>query len=126
NPADAAWSCFKTFFNKSLEWSWSFENIAHHFSLEDLLLKHWVTQFPEKILQVPYEQLVRNPEIWIPKILAHCNLDIEKNVYSFHKTKRAITTASVEQVRRPMTQTSINSSDRYMQHMTPFLSNYNK
>ncbi|MCK5424611.1 MAG: sulfotransferase [Emcibacter sp.] len=124
NPADAAWSCFKTFFNKGLEWSWSFANIAHHFRLEDALLEHWATLFPDTILQVPYEQLVRDPQTWIPKILSHCDLESEKGVYAFHKTKRTIITASVGQVRRPMTQASIKAADKYIHHMGAFLKGY--
>lgn len=124
NPADAAWSCFKTYFNKSLEWSWSFSNITHHFKMEDLLLQHWSSLFPGTIIQVPYEQLVCEPDIWIPKILTHCGLNAEKGVFAFHKTKRAIITASVGQVRRPMTQKSINAADKYIQHMDLFLNNY--
>ncbi|WP_339862750.1 sulfotransferase [Paremcibacter congregatus] len=120
NPEDAAWSCFKTFFNQGLEWSWSFDHIAHHFRAEDELRQHWMTLYPEAILEVPYEELVSTPDDWIPKILTHCGLAYEKKVMTFHKTKRAVLTSSVAQVRKPLTRTSINAAGRYAPYLKPF------
>lgn len=121
---DSAWSCYKTFFASSLDWTWSLKDIATSFKIEDELHDHWTNMYPDVILDVPYEELVRNQEVWIPKILDHCGLSYDKNVYNFHKTKRAVMTSSVAQVRGPITTTLIGSSEPYSEYLKEFSEAY--
>jgi hypothetical protein len=97
-----AWSCFRTFFNQGLAWSWSPSDIASHFAAEELLFRHWQAAAGEKLLTLSYEELVLEPSRWIPAMLRHCGLGEEEGVYSFHQTRRAVTTSSVAQVRQPL------------------------
>lgn len=124
DPADAAWSCFRTYFNVSLNWSWSLETIAEAFMVEDILFTHWSRVMPETVLAIPYEELVSEPKTWIPRILAHCDLAEEEGVYAFHKTRRAITTSSVAQVRNPLNKGPIGSAKRYAKYLKPFTDIY--
>src|SRR5690606_5585061 len=110
NPEDVALSCFRTFFSSPVPWSWSLEDIARYFLIEDQLFAHWTAQFPERILVVPYEGLVREPGVWIEKILAHSGLPSEPQVHEFHKTRRSVRTASVSQVRQPISTDRIGQS----------------
>ena len=57
---------------------------------------------PGKVLQVRYEELVRDPETHIRRLLSHCGLDFEPACLAFHETKRSVRTASAEQVRQPI------------------------
>lgn len=123
-PEDTALSCYRSFFSSAIPWSWSLTDIAHYFRIEDRLYAHWTALFPDRILTVPYEELVRDPKIWIPKILAHSGLDEEAQVYSFHETKRSVRTASVQQVRGPISTNRIDSAKAYERHLAPFLNAY--
>lgn len=123
-PIDSAWSCYKTFFASSLDWAWSLKDIAASFKIEDELHKHWTNMYPGAILDVPYEELVRNKELWIPKILDHCGLAEDQGVYDFHQTKRAVMTSSVAQVRGPMTTAPIGSSEPYREYLSEFTDTY--
>ena len=49
-----------------------------------------------------YEELVRDPETNIRRLLTHCGLDFEPACLAFHETKRSVRTASAEQVRQPL------------------------
>jgi hypothetical protein len=51
---------------------------------------------------VQYEDVVREPESQIRRLLAHCRLEFEPGCLSFHETRRAVRTASAEQVRQPL------------------------
>src|SRR5690606_10482255 len=57
DPEDTALSCFRTFFSSGLPWSWSLEDIARFFRIEDKLHAHWSALFPEQILTVDYQAL---------------------------------------------------------------------
>jgi tetratricopeptide (TPR) repeat protein len=126
DPLDAAWSCYKTFFPRSLGWSWSFAQIAEFFKMEDKLHEHWIGLFPAKILTVPYEELVSNPQVWIPQILMHCRLENETQVYQPHLHERSVITSSVAQVRQPISTDSIGAALPYSRHMHDFVSNYER
>jgi tetratricopeptide (TPR) repeat protein len=124
DPQDVALSCFRTYFTEPLTWSWSLEDIARYFSIEDRLFTHWISEFPDRILVVPYEDLAREPEKWVDRILAHAGLTPDPGVYDFHKTKRSVQTASVSQVRKPISTGRIGLSRDYEDALAPFRAAY--
>lgn len=124
DPLDAALSCFRTCFSGSMHWSWSFEGIAQHFMLEDLLFEHWYKIFSDEILVVPYEEFVRSPKIWTNRVLEHCHLSDENTLSSFHLNKQESITSSSVQVRKPVYQDSVGTSENYLLMMKPFMDNY--
>jgi hypothetical protein len=65
-------------------------------------MDHWDRVLPGKVLHLQYEELVRDPETHIRRLLAHCGLPFEAACLAFHETKRSVRTASAEQVRQPL------------------------
>lgn len=124
DPVDCAWSAFRTYFIQGLDWSWKLEDIATHFALEDQLFRHWSQMFPDRILVVDYQDLVRSPETQIPRILDHCGLPAEPQVFRPHETKRIVSTASVMQVREPINTGAIGAAEAYRQYLAPFTERY--
>jgi cytochrome c-type biogenesis protein CcmH/NrfG len=124
DPEDVALSCFRNFFTGSIPWCWSLEDIGRFFAIEDRLFAHWSRQFPGRILVVPYEELVRAPDEWIPRILHHAGLPDEPQVREFHATRRNVRTASVQQVRAPISTTRIGQAEAYAAHLEPFRAAY--
>lgn len=124
DPVDCAWSAFRTYFLLGLDWSWDLTDIAQHFALEDALFRHWSELLPDRILAVDYQQLVRDPDTQIRRILAHCNLADEPQVFRPHETQRVVATASVMQVREPINTAAIGSGDAYRAHLAPFVEHY--
>ena len=124
DPVDCAWSAFRTYFIQGLDWSWKLEDIATHFALEDQLFRHWSQMFPDRILVVDYQDLVRSPETQIPRILDHCGLPAEPQVFRPHETRRIVSTASVMQVREPINTGAIGAAEAYRQYLAPFTERY--
>jgi tetratricopeptide (TPR) repeat protein len=120
DPEDVALSCFRSFFTSAIPWSWSFEDIAEFMKGEDRLFAHWTTLFPDSILVVPYEDLVREPELWINRVLDHAGLPRESRVLEFHESRRPVRTASVQQVRSPMTTSRIGQAAGFAAQMASF------
>lgn len=124
DPLDSAWSCFRTFFIHGVAWSYDLQDIAHHFRLEDQLLSFWQERLGERLLVVPYAQLVDAPENWTGRILKHCGLAEEAAVYAHHETERAVATASSLQVRRPINRDGLNVAAPFARHLQPFVDAY--
>lgn len=124
NPLDNAWSCFRTFFIHGVAWSFSFADIADHFQLEDQLMAFWQRELGDRILVVPYGELVDKPAEWTARLLAHCGLAEEKAAYAPHLTQRRVATASSLQVRRPINRDGLGVADPYRSFMQDFVDAY--
>ncbi len=124
DPLDRAWSCFRTFFVASMPWSYDLEDIASFTRLEDGLLEQWQAILGNRLLVVPYEELVTTPEQWITRILTHCGLEVEPQVFAPHRSDHKVTTASVAQVRRPINRGGIEAAAPYRPYLEPFMAAY--
>ena len=124
DPLDRAWSCFRTLFTADLAWSYDLTDIAYHFQLEDALLARWQAVLGDRLLVVPYEALVGEPEVWIRRLLGHCRLDEEPQVFAPHENARPVATASAIQVRRPIDRSAVGSAEPYREFLQPFIDAY--
>jgi hypothetical protein len=125
DPLDCAWSCYRTSFSGSaIPWSYDLQDIAAHFRLEDQLLARWRLILGERLLVLPYEALVTDPEPWIRRILEHCGLAEESQVFAPHENKRPVATASMVQVRRPINRVGIGAAEPYREFLKPFIEAY--
>lgn len=126
DPLDAAWSCFRTYFAAGVAWSFDLEHLGTHFAIEDMVFDQWAAALGQRMLTIPYRGLVIEAEQWVPRLLSHCRLTNEPGVMNFHQTRRAVTTSSVSQVRRPLYTSALGSSAPYADHMGPFLAAYER
>lgn len=124
DPLDSAWSCFRTFFIHGVAWSYDLADIAHHFQLEDMLLAFWQQRLGERLLVVPYNALIDDPQGWTRRLLGHCGLSEESGVHEPHKTDRVVATASALQVRRPINRDGLGVAEPYREYLQPFLDAY--
>lgn len=124
HPAGIAWSCYRTRFARGVDWTRSLGDIARYFKGEDRLHKHWSKVLGDSLLTVPYEDLVSDPDAWIARILEHVGLPPQAGLRDFHKTDRAVSTASFAQVRKPLYSSSKDAWKRYETHLKPFFDEY--
>ena len=102
HPMDACFSTFKQHFAEGQTFSYDLEDLGRYYRCYLALMDHWDAVLPGKVLHVQYEDLVREPESTIRRLLEHCGLAFEPACLSFHETQRAVRTASAEQVRQPL------------------------
>lgn len=121
DPLDSAWSVFSTYFTRSLNWSFDLEAIAAHYAIEQRIGDHWANILGDDVLQIDYEQLVRDSRSQIARILRHCGLTEEEGPFEHHRSASPIATASVVQAREPIYQSAVSSSEPYRRYMQPFL-----
>lgn len=99
NPMDCCFSGFKQLFAEGQEFTYGLEEIGRYYAGYVDLMDHWDSVLPGKVLRVQYEDVVANLEGQVRRILDHCGLPFEQSCLEFHKTDRAVRTASSEQVR---------------------------
>ena len=102
HPMDSCFSTFKQHFAQGQAFSYDLEDLGRYYRCYLALMDHWDRVLPGKVLHLQYEELVRDPETHIRRLLAHCGLPFEAACLAFHETKRSVRTASAEQVRQPL------------------------
>jgi len=102
DPMACCFSGFKQLFAEGQEFSYGQSDIGRYYSGYVALMDHWETVLPGEILRVDYEHVVADLESQVRRILKFCQLDFEQDCLHFHRTDRAIRTASSEQVRQPI------------------------
>ena len=116
---DVCWSNYKNFFSsKKISYSYSFRNLGEYYKLYEDLMTFWDTAYKDKIYNVSYEKLTNNPEGEIKKLIEYCGLNWEKNCLNFHENKKAVATASLAQIRKPIYKSSVKNWENYVENLS--------
>ena len=99
---DCCFSGFKQLFAEGQEFTYGLAEIGRYYSDYVSLMDHWDRVLPGKILQVRHEDVLDDLEGQTRRMLDHLGLPFEAACLEFHKTGRAVRTASSEQVRQPI------------------------
>ena len=57
---------------------------------------------PGRVHRILYERMVDDTEAEVRALLSYCGLEFDPTCLEFHRTERAVRTASSEQVRQPI------------------------
>ena len=75
------------------------------------LLNHWKEILSDRIIIVRYEELVRESQQQLPRLLAQSGLDADDNLFNFHQQQGPVLTASVAQVNKPLNDKANGSAE---------------
>jgi hypothetical protein len=105
NPVDTCLSCFMTFFSQgALQQTYDLRELGLYYSDYIRLMNHWRKLLPAgAFLDICYEDIVADQETQAKRLISYCGLEWNNACINFHQTKRTVSTASMMQVRRPIT-----------------------
>jgi len=116
HPLDTCLGCYKQLFAKGQHFTYDLEDLAHYYRQYDAMMRHWEEVVPGKVLTVHYEETVTDLDAQVRRILDHCGLPFEASCVRFHETRRAVRTASSEQVRQPIYDDALGKWRHYAPH----------
>jgi len=116
---DVAVSCWMTDF-RSMSWPNDLAHIAARFQQYRRLIDHWRAVLPVPIHQVDYEEAVDDLERVARRLVAACGLEWEPACLQFHTTRRPVRTASLIQVRQPVSKRSVARFRNYESELGAF------
>jgi predicted Zn-dependent protease len=119
HPMDACFSTYKQYFAEGQSFSYDLEILGRYYRCYLSLMDHWDENLPGRVLHLRYEELVHDPETSIRRLLTHCRLKFEPACLAFHQTKRAVRTASAEQVRQPIYTTGVGYWKHFESELEP-------
>jgi tetratricopeptide (TPR) repeat protein len=119
HPMDSCFSTYKQHFAEGQSFSYDLDDLGRYYRCYLALMDHWDEVLPGKILHLQYEELIRDPEALIRRLLAHCGLPFEDACLSFHETQRPVRTASSEQVRQPLYASGVGYWKNFAKELEP-------
>lgn len=113
DPADTALSCYFTNFAQGLTWTTDLTDIARMQAAQDRILAHWNNVLELPILEVNYEDLVRDQEGESRRLIEFLGLEWDPACLDFHTAGTAVLTASNWQVRKPIYGNAVGRAKAY-------------
>ena len=118
DPIDTCLSIYFQDFSATLSYANDLGDLAHYYAEYLRLMQHWRSVLPgAAMLDVPYENLVADPEAWGRKMLAFIDLPWDPRCLEFYRTERSVLTASKWQVRQRISTSSIGRWRHYQEHL---------
>ena len=121
NPIDTCLSCFKQNFARGQYWSYDLKELGSYYNEYLDMMAYWREVIPEKFIEVDYETTVNDFEPQARKLIDHVDLPWDDACLEPHKQKRAVLTASKQQVTKPIYKTSVKAWKRYEKQLEPLI-----
>ena len=113
DPMDCCFSGFKQLFAEGQDFTYGLTEIGRYYHDYTRLMDHWDKVLPGKVLRVQHEDVLDDLEGQTRRMLDHIGLPFESACLDFHRTDRAVRTASSAQVRRPINRSGQNAWKPY-------------
>lgn len=119
HPLACGWSCYKQHWALGQLFTYDLRELGLYYRDYVRLMAHYDAVLPGRVYRVIYEDLVRDPEGEIRKLIAYCDLPFEDAVLRPHENARAVRTPSAEQVRQPISDRGLDDWRAYEAHLGP-------
>ena len=114
NPMAVCWSNYKINFRDSgMEFTLSQEDLAEYYILYHELMNFWKSLFDKKIININYENFVKDYEKNTRDIINNLDLKWEDGIKNYKNIDKPVITASLHQVRGKILK---NTSDQWKQY----------
>jgi tetratricopeptide (TPR) repeat protein len=117
HPLDSCLGSYKQLFFKGQSFTYDMFELGEYYLQYQRIMDHWHQVLPGKVLDIHYDQMVLDQENQTRRILEYCGLPWEDQCLRFYETKRAVNTASSEQVRQPIYTKALNFWRHYESHL---------
>ena len=122
DPVDTCLSCYSKLFTHEQAFSYDLAELGQFHRDYQKLMAHWRAVLPAShFIEVDYEALVADLEGESRRMLEFLGLGWDPACLAFHQSRRAVRTASVNQVRQPVYTTSTGRWRQHAAHLGPLL-----
>ncbi|MGH8042812.1 MAG: tetratricopeptide repeat-containing sulfotransferase family protein [Rudaea sp.] len=112
-PMDVCFSNYRALFADAFAHIYDLDALASHYRVYLRTMTHWHAVIPDRILDVAYTDLVRDPEGTLRRVLAFCGLPWQDGCTDLSHNRGAVSTLSAAQVREQVHTRFVDSWRRY-------------
>jgi tetratricopeptide (TPR) repeat protein len=103
DPVETCLACYRQCFTEKVGFTCDLDEMADYCIDFLRLTRFWLQRYPDRVLDLPYESLVAEPEPMTRRLLDFCGLPFDAACLDFHNTSRAVLSSpSAAQVRQPL------------------------
>ncbi len=122
DPIDTCLSCYTKRFSTRVSYAYDLRELGRFYRGYEAVTAHWREVLPaECYAEVRYEDIVDDLEGEARRLVAFCGLGWDAACLEFHRTERAVRTASAMQVRQPLYRSSVGRWRDVAEHLGPLL-----
>ena len=99
DPVDVCWSNWRTFFGDTCGYSYHMSTLVDYYDDYRRLMAHWHEQWPGRIFDLRYSDLVNDPEAATRSLFDFCGLAWEPECLDLSRNTAPVSTLSLAQVR---------------------------
>lgn len=126
NAIDNCLSCYEKKFTNGHEYASDLKYLANYYSAYLELVEYWKSLFPSDIHEVNYEDLIYDSEKVVKQCFEFMSLKMDMKTLEYYKSKRAVFTASTEQVREKISNRSIGKWKKFEKELQPLIQELEK
>jgi len=119
HPMATCFSAFKQHFARGQHYTYDLTELGRYYRDYVRLMEHFDGVLPGRIHRVQYERMVDDTETELRHMLTYCGLDFDPACLQFHENRRAVRTASSEQVRQPIFRSGLDQWRSYEPWLEP-------
>lgn len=119
DPMDVCFSNYRALFGDAYAYSYGLESLGHHHRQYLRLMQHWHRTMPGSVLDIDYDELVRDTGSATRRLLGFCGLPYEPACLDTTSNEAPVATLSSAQVRMPIHQRSLGEWRRYERQLQP-------
>lgn len=121
DPLDVGLSSLRTLFSHACPYSYDQLEYVAHWRNYCRLMAHWRSLLPDRILDVDYEELVRDPEGQAARIASFCGLTYEPGMTRIDRREDAVSTASSVMMREGIRRDRGRLWQKYERQLQPMI-----
>jgi len=121
DPRDTCLSIYFQNFDESHYYANRLENLGAYYSLYRKIMKHWKSLLGTRILEIQYEDMVKNQEKKSRELIEFVGMEWDERVLKFYDSKRSVVTASYDQVRQKIYTGSSARWKNYKKYIGPLV-----
>jgi hypothetical protein len=108
HPLACCFSNFRQYFAARQDFTYNLTDLGRFYRDYVRLMEHFDQAMPGHVHRVIHEDLVADPEKEVRRMLDYIGVEFEDACLRFYENKRAVNTASSEQVRRPINREGVD------------------
>ena len=116
HPMDA---CFALFKQSYFRFAYSLDDLAEYYLAYDRLVRHWRETLGSRIIEVAYEDIVKDQEGQTRRLLDYLGLEFEDACLNFDSNQAPVATASSVQVREKIHSRSVGKWMNFEAQLAP-------
>jgi hypothetical protein len=120
DPLDTCLSCYSMLFRNGHPYCYDLGELGRFYRIYRRITNHWRKVLPaHQYLEVDYESVVTDTETQVRRLLDFCRLPWDDACLQFHETDRWVSSASLDQVRKPVYTSSIGRAQKFREWLRP-------